>query len=63
MLKFIKGNLEAIDGVSIYPIISLLMFFTFFTLLFVYVFTAKKEHIKSLSEMPINEPTKTQENE
>ncbi|GAK88899.1 hypothetical protein [Nonlabens ulvanivorans] len=63
MLKFIKGNLEAIDGVSIYPIISLIIFFTFFTLLFVYVFTAKKDHINSLSEMPFNEPTKKQEDE
>ncbi|GAK99583.1 MULTISPECIES: hypothetical protein [Nonlabens] len=63
MLKFIKGNLEAIEGVSIYPIISLLIFFTFFTLLFVYVFTAKKDHINTLSEMPLNEPIKTQEDE
>lgn len=63
MLKFIKGNLEAIDGVSIYPIISLIIFFTFFTLLFIYVFTAKKDHIKELSEMAMNEPTKTQDDE
>ncbi|MEP2404817.1 MAG: CcoQ/FixQ family Cbb3-type cytochrome c oxidase assembly chaperone [Nonlabens ulvanivorans] len=63
MLKFIKGNLEAIEGVSIYPIISLLIFFTFFTLLFVYVFTAKKDPINTLSEMPLNEPIKTQEDE
>ncbi|PQJ32347.1 cytochrome C oxidase subunit IV [Nonlabens arenilitoris] len=63
MLKFIKGNLEAIEGVSIYPIISLLIFFTFFTLLFLYVFTAKKDHINTLSEMPLNEPTKNQEDE
>ncbi|MGJ8684675.1 MAG: CcoQ/FixQ family Cbb3-type cytochrome c oxidase assembly chaperone [Nonlabens sp.] len=63
MLKYIKGNLEAIDGVSIYPIISLIIFFTFFTLLFIYVITAKKGHMKSLSEMAIDEPTKTQDDE
>ena len=34
MLKFIKGNLENIDGVAIYPIISLLIFFVFFVLYF-----------------------------
>jgi len=49
MLKFIKGNLENIEGVEIYPIISLLIFFIFFTALFWWVFTAKKAHIKAVS--------------
>lgn len=53
MLKFIKGNLEQIDDVSIYPIISLLIFFIFFTVLFWWVFTAKKEHIKEVSNIPL----------
>ncbi|MGY5847644.1 CcoQ/FixQ family Cbb3-type cytochrome c oxidase assembly chaperone [Salegentibacter sp. HM20] len=54
MLKFIKGNLEQIDGVSIYPIISLLIFFIFFVALFWWVFTAKKQHIAELSELPLD---------
>lgn len=53
MLKFVKHNLETIDGVAIYPIISLLICFLFFVVLFVWVFTYKKEKIKELSEMPI----------
>jgi len=53
MLKFIKGNLESIDGVAIYPIISLLIFFIFFAVLFWWVFTAKKEHIKEVSNIPL----------
>ena len=53
MLKFIKGNLESIDSVQIYPIISLLIFFVFFVALFWWVFTAKKEYIKKLSNMPL----------
>ncbi|RMA58722.1 CcoQ/FixQ family Cbb3-type cytochrome c oxidase assembly chaperone [Ulvibacter antarcticus] len=52
MLKFIKGNLEQIDGVEIYPIISLLIFFIFFVVLFWWVFTATKEHIKEVSNIP-----------
>ncbi|MGL2963783.1 CcoQ/FixQ family Cbb3-type cytochrome c oxidase assembly chaperone [Flavobacterium sp. RSB2_4_14] len=55
MLKFIKHNLETIDGVAIYPIISLLICFTFFVGLFVWVYTYKKETIKELSELPIKE--------
>jgi cytochrome c oxidase cbb3-type subunit 4 len=54
MLKFIKGNLESIDGVEIYPIISLLIFFIFFMVLFGWVFTAKKEHIKEVSNIPLD---------
>ncbi len=54
MLKFIKGNLEQIDGVAIYPIISLLIFFTFFVALFWWVFTTKKEHIKEVSNIPLD---------
>lgn len=53
MLKYIKGNLENIDGVAIYPIISLLIFFLFFVVLFWWVFTAKKEHIKEVSNLPL----------
>ncbi|OXS18986.1 CcoQ/FixQ family Cbb3-type cytochrome c oxidase assembly chaperone, partial [Pseudomonas fluorescens] len=46
MLKFVKQNLEQIDGVSIYPMISLLIFFVFFVALFFWVATAKKQHIE-----------------
>jgi cbb3-type cytochrome oxidase subunit 3 len=55
MLKFVKGNLENIDGVAIYPIISLLIFFVFFVALFWWVFTAKKEHIKNVSHIPLDD--------
>lgn len=54
MLKFIKGNLEQIDSVEIYPIISLLVFFIFFVALFWWVFTAKKEHIREVSNIPFD---------
>lgn len=55
MLKFIKGNLENIDGVAIYPMISLLIFFVFFVVLFWWVFTAKKAHIEEVSNIPLND--------
>ncbi|WP_179344386.1 CcoQ/FixQ family Cbb3-type cytochrome c oxidase assembly chaperone [Winogradskyella ursingii] len=53
MLKYIKGNLENIDGVEIYPMISLLIFFIFFVVLFWWVFTAKKAHIAEVSNIPL----------
>jgi len=53
MLRFIKGNLENIDGVAIYPIISLLIFFIFFVGLFFWVITMKKSHIEEVSNIPL----------
>lgn len=54
MLKFIKGNLESIDGVAVYPIISLLIFFIFFVALFWWVITAKKQYINEISALPLD---------
>ncbi|MFD1095805.1 CcoQ/FixQ family Cbb3-type cytochrome c oxidase assembly chaperone [Salegentibacter chungangensis] len=54
MLKFIKGNLESIDGVQVYPIISLLIFFIFFVLLFWWVLTARKTYINEVSNLPLD---------
>jgi cytochrome c oxidase cbb3-type subunit 4 len=55
MFKFVKGYMETIDGVATYPIISLLIFFVFFTLLFWWVLTASKSYIKEVSELPLEE--------
>ncbi len=55
MLKFVKNHMESIDGIATYPMISLLIFFVFFALLFWWVFTASKEHIKEVSEIPLDD--------
>lgn len=54
MFKFLKGHLESITGIEIYPMISLLIFFTFFVALFWWVFTAKKDYINKVSKMPLD---------
>jgi hypothetical protein len=54
MFKFIKGHLESITGIEIYPLISLIIFFTFFMILFWWVFTAKKEYINIVSNIPLD---------
>jgi len=53
MLKFVKDHMTSIDGIEIYPIMSLSIFFVFFIALFWWVFTAKKEYIKEVSEFPL----------
>jgi len=54
MLKFVKNYMDSISGIEIYPIISLIIFFTFFVILFWWVFTAKKDYIKSVSNLPLD---------
>lgn len=56
MLKFVKNHLESITGIEIYPLISLMIFFSFFVVLFWWVFTAKKDYIKRVSNIPLDEP-------
>jgi len=54
MLKFAKNYMESISGIEIYPIISLLIFFTFFMGLFWWVATTKKEYIEEVSNLPLD---------
>ncbi|MGF1556059.1 CcoQ/FixQ family Cbb3-type cytochrome c oxidase assembly chaperone [Paucihalobacter sp.] len=54
MLKFVKNHMDSISGIEIYPIISLLIFFLFFVILFYWVITAKKEYIKNVSNIPLD---------
>lgn len=55
MLRFIKHSLTTIDGVSIFPIISLLIFTLFFTGVFIMVYRMKKEEITELENIPFKE--------
>ena len=55
MFEQVKHNLETIDGVTIYPILSLLIFFAFFVGLGLWVFSYKKEKINELSQIPLRD--------
>jgi len=55
MLKYVKNHMESITGIEIYPLISLLIFFTFFVVLFWWVVTAKKEYITKVSYIPLDD--------
>lgn len=55
MLRFIKHNLTTIDGVAIYPIISLLIFVVFFTIVIYRVVKMTKTEIIELSDLPISD--------
>ncbi|MFA8341734.1 MAG: hypothetical protein ACEPO8_02065 [Rhodothermaceae bacterium] len=59
--------MSSIDGIGIYPVISLLMFFTVFVGVGVYLFTANKEEMNNMAMMPLDknfdEKTNERENE
>ncbi len=54
MLKFMRHPLETIANVEIYPIISLLMFFVFFIVLYAWVIGYRKEKITEMSLLPFD---------
>ncbi len=55
MFEQIKHNMETIAGVAIFPILSLVIFFAFFVGLGIWVFSYKKDKIKELSQIPLDE--------
>ena len=55
MLRFIKDNMATIDGVEIYPIISLLIFFLFFSGVLIWALKVDKKKLKALEEMPLSD--------
>jgi cytochrome c oxidase cbb3-type subunit III len=53
-MKFIN-YLESITGISIFPLISLIMFTVFFTIVIAYVVTADKKKMDSNSQIPLEQ--------
>ena len=55
MFKFIKKYAEDIDGINIYPMISLVIFFLFFIVLLYYVKKMDKAHVQKISRIPLDQ--------
>jgi cytochrome c oxidase cbb3-type subunit 4 len=55
MFKFVKQYAETIDGINIYPMISLVIFFLFFVVLLYYVKKMDKTKAKEISRIPLDE--------
>lgn len=53
MLRYIKHNLTGIDGVEIYPILSLVIFVLFFTAVIIFVVKMSKKHVDQMSALPL----------
>ena len=54
MLKYIKGHASSIEGIDIYPMISLLIFFLFFVAVLYYVKKMDKKSVQEISALPLD---------
>ncbi len=52
-MKFIN-YLQSIAGIAVFPMVSLFIFFLFFSLLLVYALKADKQHITDLKNIPFD---------
>ena len=48
-----ENILETIDGIGIYAMFSLLVFFIFFIGMFIWVIKADKKHLEEMSHVPL----------
>jgi len=50
-----KDVLRSIEGIGLYPIISLVIFMLFFTTVFLWMFRIRKEHADHMSALPLED--------
>jgi len=57
MIPLIKVSnyLSSIEGISIYPVITLIIFFGFFTLMFILTYKIDKKTLNKNSQLPLND--------
>jgi hypothetical protein len=54
-MKLVIHYLEQIEGVAIFPIIALIIFFTVFTVMTVHTFSLKKEDVGRFARLPLED--------
>lgn len=52
-MRIVIHYLESIEGVAIFPIIGIIIFFSFFVVLLWWVFRLDKQFIKNMSDAPL----------
>jgi len=62
MLKFIRHNFDGMNGIEIYPIISLVLFFIVFITMFIIVMNISKKRIDEVSNLPLEDDTISKDN-
>ena len=55
MLKYIKGHLTSIDGIEIFPVVSLIIFFSFFVGMLYYLYKIDNSTVNEIKNIPLEE--------
>ena len=55
MLRFISHNMTGIDGIEIFPILSLLIFTLFFAFVITYVVKMSRAQVEEVSSIPLED--------
>lgn len=63
MIRFAKHYFENINGIEIYPIISLVLFFIVFTTMVIIVLKMPKDSIEEISNLPLENDSKINDHE
>ena len=54
MLKYIKEHMATVDGVEIFPIISMIIFMSFFVILLAYIYKTDKNVLDEVQQYPLD---------
>lgn len=57
-MRFITHNLTSINGIEIFPILSLMIFVLFFAFVLTRVLRMSKSEVAELSDLPLNDASK-----
>lgn len=57
-----SNYLSTIEGIGILPLISLLFFVSFFTVILIWVFKVDKNYIKKMEELPLDSNNNSKQN-
>lgn len=48
---------ELVDGVAVYPVIALIIFFTFFLLMLWWLVQMDRDYVRHMEELPLDNPS------
>ncbi len=57
-----KEVLQSIEGIGIYPIISMIVFAVFFAVVLIWYFKADKKYLNKMSNLPLDDDEKSNSN-
>lgn len=58
----IKDVLQSVEGISLYPVISLIIFVLFFAVLIIWMIKVDKKYIKKMRNLPLEKEEDNEKN-